>query len=357
MRNDRSSTKSERGNEEAIRMDILKGIAIILVVYIHAYNTGAGFEDQEVVLELPAWLSAFEDILSQCIARSAVPLFFLLSGIFAFRSKKTYGQNLKTKLRTLLVPYLIWNTLWIVVFFVLQRVPVTAVYFANPRNKIDEYGVMEWLRAYGISWTLEQPFLYPFWFIRDLMLLNLLLPLLKYLLKKLPYVVLWITILLLFINVDFPLRMALCYFLSGGLWNHFGWKIERMDKTPLWERGGLYTLLIVLQYNLQNSFLNTLMIVVGIGFWMKVSGYLYQNSRAYQICQRVIPYTFLIYAGHEMTLSSFQKLAMRILPHTPGVLFAEYFFLPIFVVLGCICVGYFLKRYFGDAYRVLTGGR
>ena len=60
-------------------------------------------------------------IISNVIARIAVLLFFVCSGfLFFFKTEEfslhTYLSKLKKRVKTLLIPYLIWNTLFIVAF-------------------------------------------------------------------------------------------------------------------------------------------------------------------------------------------------------------------------------------------------
>ena len=97
--------------EESDRINILKYIAIILVVYIHSYATSVNFADGTNTLFTPQWLLLFENMISQIIARCGVPLFFLISSILLFRKQREYKATIKIKIRTLLLPYLIWNSL------------------------------------------------------------------------------------------------------------------------------------------------------------------------------------------------------------------------------------------------------
>ena len=80
---------------------------IIGIVLIHIYiNT------QQV--EIHPYYSATRHILSDIIARIAVPIFFLFSGFLFFYqtgnfNKDIYTTKLKKRFKTLLVPYLFWN--------------------------------------------------------------------------------------------------------------------------------------------------------------------------------------------------------------------------------------------------------
>lgn len=52
---------------------------------------------------------------SSSITQFAVPMFFMLSGISFFKeyNNKKYLTKIKSRLFTLVIPYLLWNTVWL----------------------------------------------------------------------------------------------------------------------------------------------------------------------------------------------------------------------------------------------------
>lgn len=62
--------------EESDRIRIVKWIAIVMVVFLHAYTTEVNFADGTNTAALPGWLMFLETGVSQIIARCGVPLFF-----------------------------------------------------------------------------------------------------------------------------------------------------------------------------------------------------------------------------------------------------------------------------------------
>ena len=49
--------------------------------------------------------------LSLWIGETGVPAYFFISGLLLFYSQKTYSQKIKSRFRTLLIPYLFFNGL------------------------------------------------------------------------------------------------------------------------------------------------------------------------------------------------------------------------------------------------------
>ena len=87
---------------------------IVGVVLIHCYykELPIGGVKVPVMDEYPIY-KLIADLFSQVLARTAVPLFFLISGyLFFYKSSFSwpmYGSKLRKRAQTLLLPYLFWN--------------------------------------------------------------------------------------------------------------------------------------------------------------------------------------------------------------------------------------------------------
>lgn len=91
--------------------------------------------------------------ISRILASVAVPLFFFISGyLFFFRttfSVDVYKKKLKSRIKTLLIPYLFWNFVvlvghWIVT--VLSPVQLTS----GAYKQVSDYTVCDYLISFGI---------------------------------------------------------------------------------------------------------------------------------------------------------------------------------------------------------------
>jgi len=83
--------------------DFLRFVAIVSVLLIHVF---ADFRDGYLLTNRTYYfLLTFVDGFT----RTGVPLFFMLTGIFMFRSKKeeSYSDFIKKRLSKLLIPFLI----------------------------------------------------------------------------------------------------------------------------------------------------------------------------------------------------------------------------------------------------------
>lgn len=152
---------------------------MLLIVLIHS--------DDPVLVSMPqSGLSAILYFITRTIVRVAVPLFFVFSGYYFFflpgKERKTFSradyiEKLRKRVKTLLVPYILWN---FIVYLCFGYITIRSFYPSNLWDIWFGFG-----EGYG-----GMPKAFQLWFIRDLMLLCLLSPLLFWLLKKLPWVTL-----------------------------------------------------------------------------------------------------------------------------------------------------------------------
>ncbi|NJN28655.1 MAG: acyltransferase [Cyclobacteriaceae bacterium] len=179
-------------NTRAGWVDIVKGIAIVLVVYRHIL---IGIE--RAALEIhPYYLAANEVVYS-----FRMPLFFMLSGMFfqksiSKRSPKAYLEN---KVRTLLYPYVLWSAIIISLQLLLND------YVNANRSIVDYTFILTAPRA------IDQ-----MWFLFALFNISILYAILYHLTRKNIWTLFFISLLMVgvkdFITVD-PIMEVFNYFI------------------------------------------------------------------------------------------------------------------------------------------------
>lgn len=341
--------------EESERIRIVKFIAIVLVVYFHAYTTGVNFSDGTSVLDLPVWLQVIEKGLSQVIAGCNVQIFFLLSAILLFRSEQRYGTVLKKKIRTLLLPYLIWNTFWVAVFVVLQSLPFTTAYFSGNNTPILQSSVKEWLGLYGIGQSF--PHCHPLWFVRDLMVMVLIFPVIKKVVNRFPGTMLCIGILLTIFPFSFYGKTALAWFLMGAAIVKMQIHMTALDKISTTKMSAVYFAGALAAFLVDIGAVRSVFTLIGVLFWVRISREIYVRGNIRKGFLWLSQWTFMIYVLHELTLTSIRKVCLRLLPTSPVNLLLEYLLIPISVMTGCILTGIILKKCMPGLYSFVTGER
>ena len=118
------------------------------------------------------------------LGETGVPCFFFISGYLFFLSKKNYQQKIATRIQTLFVPYILWNGLLLLSYLILYTLgfPMDI----NGKN-IADYGIIDYIRAFWDRGQYDQgnfvPLLCPLWYIRNLMIICIISPLIYCLTK------------------------------------------------------------------------------------------------------------------------------------------------------------------------------
>lgn len=127
------------------------------------------------------WISVFSGFVHNyfkfSITRQAVPLFFIISGVTFFRNynNSLYLSKLKSRVRTLVVPFLIWNTIWMV-FSMVTTTFLSGFFVGRPAFVFSVENILcgIFLHEYNV----------PFWFILVLIILVILAPVMDFFSKN-----------------------------------------------------------------------------------------------------------------------------------------------------------------------------
>lgn len=341
------------------RINILKLWFSIMVVYIHSAGNSINFTSGTIIFDVPVWLETLKFLVSSAISRCAVPGFFFLSAIFLYRKNFTWQDNCKKKFFTLLVPYLILNTLWIMLFAIGQATPYTKSFFANPNNIVMNWDFIRWMQAFGIG--TQFPMLYPLWFVRDLIVINFLAVFYKKVVDFSPklFAVLLCILWLLPIPGFGGNKQTVCFWGFGYLFTYYGIGLDKLDcckKYILW----IYPIFVVADCLMRgiagNNAIHAICCVLGIVFWFTCFTN-FADSKIRNMILYVSSYSFFIYLFHENTLTFFKKLCFRFLPSSSVVQGIAYIVIPFIIIGGCFVFGYLLRKYASRTYSILTGGR
>ncbi len=343
--------------EESDRIRILKYISIIFVAYIHSYATQVHFSEGTSDFQLPWWLLSFENLISQVVARCAVPIFFLISSILLFKTEKSYKETIVGKVKTLVIPYLFWNSFWIFVFILLQSLPFTKSFFSGNNTPIMQSSVSEWLALYGVGFPLTQPHAFPLWYMRDLMVATLFFPIIGKIASKVPKTLLAVSVILLLAPFDFPFKEAFLWLCVGACLVNLQIHMTIFDGVALWKFSLFYVLCAFITLIVNRNIMDNLFVFVGVIYWIRASKYIFDSEKKRNFFVKLSKWGFIIYATHELTMTALKKVCFKLLPAQPIWLLMIYLILPIVVVAGCSVVGAVFKKVAPKLYSITTGAR
>ena len=346
------------------KLRVISFILIVMVVLLHAHNLRG---DSDLINYY------VQNLISNGFTKLCVVLFFLISGyLFVINVEEatvgTFLTKIKSRVRTVFIPYLLWSFLGIAIFFILQSLPVVRSFFNN--SPISERSASELLYI----WLLK-PLPYQLWFLRHLFIVVLLSPLLYAIVKYLKYPALLLIALLLLNILRLPPttligNVSLAAF-SLGLWFsvHAQSAIVRRYPKAAWWSTLLWMAFVVgriifesaewLDWSVWRPLLINLEYGIGIfALWSLYDAFEHRKTvEAQADLPAFLGFAFFLYLAHEPMLTIFKKLLLKVFgAGTIGQLLT-YFAAPAIVIVLCILIGMLLRRSLPKVYSILAGGR
>lgn len=351
--------------ESSLRLKLLRFPPIIGVIYIHAYGTVISFGGGTVGSAHSNGLTDFIRILiSEGLARMAVPLFFLISGYLFFAnfrwSHQTYGKKILTRLRTLLIPYLFWNLLVLAIVALGQAIPMAQPYFSD--HLVAEYTGYEYLNV--ILGLKGYPIAYHFWFIRDLMLLVLLAPVIAVILRfaALPF---FIAVYICWVSDTWPIyapaAVGVFFFSAGALCGIKGQSLFAFDRFGAVALCAYLPILLADVYWYSawfNVYLHRTGLIVGLVAALYSTRWIARQERLKNVLVTLGGASFFVYAAHEPMLGIVRTLAFKYIPlGWPYTMLLLYLAIPVLVMAVLVLCHRMLIVLCPRALSVVTGGR
>ncbi len=354
------------------KFKVISFIAIIMVVYIHAYNlTDRFLQPFTTISNQMNFSSFFQYFISNGLTRIAVPLFFAISGYLFYHNlsanKNSFLAKYKSRAKTLLLPYLLCSVVSLLFLYLGQEfVALMGIedFFIEAtfvENLVRNFAVQDYIAKIFFSSAA-----YQLWFIWDLMIYVILSPLIYYYLKRnsylalIPFAIFWLFDLHLFINSEGILFFMLGAFLAIKEINFQREFSKRKINIILI----LWLLVLVLKtflayYDLHFVLLalHKIAIILGfIGLWYGYDiyiGELRDNHRIFYLTS----FTFFIFLFHVPLLDFLTDICLGLFGSSQFLSLAVYLLNPIFVMGLLIVVAELLRRYLTSVYSIVTGGR
>ena len=314
--------------------------------------------------------STFRYLISEVVARIAVPAFFFIS-VFLFFYKtetfdcNTYLRKLKKRSRTLLVPYLFWNLVVVLLFYLTQT--LLSGLTSGENLLIKDYTWLNWLKAFwdGNKIDGDMPINYPLWFVRDLMVVIIISPIVYLCVKRLKIIFVIALGLLWLSGTWFSISgfsIAALFFFSFGAY----FSIEKRSFLGLMNKLFPYSLgiyiiiaifdLLTRQYD-WHAYIHNIGILVGLSAVMSFAAYGIGKQKLH-----ANPFlansSFFIYVYHGMPLAFLIKFSVKVLqPQTDAGLIIMYLVGPLITILVGLGIYRVLTKYFPKFTAIITGGR
>ena len=334
-------------------------ILSILVFFIHIssitqYSNAEGFIS--IVNEK---ISFF---FKESITRFAVPMFFILSGISFFKGydNTKYFKKIKSRVSTLIVPYLLWNTIWMIFEIMCSYTFISKNFVGRERFVLSFTNILKGIFFYECNG--------PFWFVFNLILFSFLAPIIQLLIRN-KYIGISSIILLTILDtfgIGIPTSIflsstSIIFYLIGAIigMHYFDIASKESNKGTQYFSIGFLLAYITLKniFAFQSHALEVPLKVVvftmsAFALWNVTDMFIHKIKP-----KKIYSRSFAIYAMHINVSAIISKLLFICLPKSDWLAIPNFIVTVILTLLSINFICDFLEKFLPKVYSVLMGKR
>lgn len=342
---------------------------IVGVVFIHNNMYNLTIEGHDAIGATNMHILRFcNNLFTETLSRTSVPLFFLISGYLFFYhlskfSISTYKEKLKKRIHSLLIPYFFWNTVVLLALYLFTF--YSGHLLSGYHKSVLDYNIWDFLNAF---WNIrgETPIAAQFWFIRDLILLVIFTPLIYTFIK---YLKLYGVLFLLLLWISHPNWMppythgfvSITFFTAGAYLSINNKNIISCFKPFSKISIILYPIIVFIDVYTKGSnynlYIHHIGILSGILFIFNLSAQLLENK----IIRPNIFFSnasFFVFATHDPTLLLLRKALFNTFHCQNEIMYIIiYFSAPLLIITFCLICYKLLSRHLPVFTNIITGGR
>lgn len=365
-------------------LDLLRFPLAVIIVIVHVFNS------ENIIVQGKVYDATNFSLYNDCLLfidaflrGISVPVYFFISGYVFFigvgnLTKEKYIRKIRNRIKTLLIPYLIWNLVEIIMGLC-KVLLYSGGSFSNYGAELN----LTWSNILSCFWAyngnlfvpvaengeriIQSPSVFPLnaplWFLRDLMVVVLFTPLLEWIIKHTKY---WLIVILgivwLMPNMTLPFDNAFFFF-------SFGAYMSINSKDMLVEFGHyfkdsmiiypLFSLLSLIAVVYNNSviahWLKAVSIIGFLGFSYNVSVWILRNTKI-KSSTFYVSASFFIYVTHTLIFARMTKFLFWVGQPDNGIAtISAYIMSVVLTILLLLFVFFIMKRWTPSLLRVVTG--
>lgn len=360
---------------------------MVVMGHFNFVNNDRGFGIHGVMYgqHMPDFLKFLINYPGMTLVTMGVPLFFMIAGYLFFFGKtfdfEVYKKKLKNRFHSLFVPYVMWNTIAILLIAI-RFLPVFSSLVPGMDQVKVNLTLSGFLHTYYDNFHNEGLFIYPYetlktttmpidaplWFVRDLMFAVLISPVLYWLIKKLKFwaIVLW-AILAYVISpmvapngTSFGMFLDAPFFFSWGAYYSINKQNLIVEMRKLKWVPYIYLPMSFLDTYLYNNnmFVHYASVPLGAITAIIFMAYLLEKGVVKEN-KLLSESSFFVFCMHMTIMWEMGKFifVMLHLKDEPITLFLFFFGIVTLTILVCLATYVILNKYAPKVCRLLTGGR
>lgn len=365
-------------------LDLLRFPLALFVVAVHVFRPFPWLDDNAEVFPVVDWLFRF---VNAFIVDQSVPVYFFIAGYVFFlgmdMSIKSYAGKLRRRCHSLLIPYLMWNTLAILYLMKVMLPGMQAMSeFADTQQfhlSLSNFIECYWDSSQGIipHVNLNDNGIYPIdtplWFVRDLMIMVLITPAI-YALYKFPTPHAITKVILVFFTLVWAMRIpglghlsllleAFVFFSWGGFLSYHKRdmivEFRRYSTTSfiLYPLLALSILFLTPIWPQAMVYVKSINVIVGLFFFYNIAAWLV-TKRHCRASSFLSSASFFIYCGHYIILDPVARRVFSITGTGGDMAVVSAYILTYIIIIGLLLGVYaMMHRYTPRLLRLFTGGR
>ena len=339
------------------KKEFISFILSILIFFIHSYFA-QDYGDNSLISVVNHKASYF---FSYSLTRYAVPMFFILSGISFFKDydNKKYTAKIKNRIFTLVIPYLLWNTIWFL-WEIFCSYSFMSKLSASEPYPLTLGSILKGIFFYGCN--------IPFWFIFDLIVFAFAAPLVFLIIRN-KYVgilaVCGLSVASLF-GLHLPsgifyYPMSIVFYLIGAIIGyHFFEDAAKKSSKPLQIASAIFLFAFILALNIvpsklhiNNYLIQTVVYTLAAFSLWNITDIFIDRIKPRAIFKR----SFAIYAMHLNVGMIILKIFSFCLPQSKWLEIPKFVLMIILtlIIINCVCA--FCEKYLPKVYALLMGNR
>lgn len=188
-----NNSKVSNKNKIWNKITYINFVLSILVLILHArFNMYIDISSKDFLNLCWNKINEFIQVLADC----AVPNFFCISSMLFFRNldMKNYKEKITKRIKSILIPYLIFSIFFTIVYIVIKNIPVIRDIIWSPIKSIEIKNLIV-----DIIFAKSDNAL---WFLRTLMIWFLISPIIYLIIKKTKIISIILTIALIILNIE-----------------------------------------------------------------------------------------------------------------------------------------------------------
>ena len=295
-----------------------------------------------------------------------VPLFFIFSSYILEKKNYPYLVMLKKKNRSLLLPLILWPAA-VIGIRILAKLALILVFPDKVSHElpfISEWNLRDWFCAFfGYyfpsykSPVLCEPFILPLYFIRDLLILDVISPLIRKAVKccPIPYALVLAAVFFFSIRPVIVCVNALVFYSIGIYFAQRDFDFFAFADKVSWKQVLFFSVfslgIFIFEKKLECAILLSCIIL------LKISKIIAESSeKTFSIFAYLSGYSFFLYAVHGAYFLMFAtKTWFKFVPANYATDFLEYFLLAPLVCLSGTILGIVLKKICPKLFYIFNG--